>query len=178
MYWEVDHGSQENSTESFSATVGARTGSGSPAVGSQSPAFRSTCPTEPVVCGAAGRDSVPTYFHGPSSEMIAFPLGGVAAGSISLGGRGQLRDWEIFNRPDKGASPAYAFPSIWVQTGKDTPLARVLESLGRGGICGYQSGAARKVYRPLRRRASREHIAGRGEGRCQRKPFHPRHNNP
>lgn len=60
--------------------------------------------------------------------MIAFPLGGVAAGSISLGGRGQLRDWEIFNKPDKGASPAYAFPSIWVQTGKATPLARVLEA--------------------------------------------------
>ena len=60
--------------------------------------------------------------------MIAFPLGGIAAGSLSLGGRGQLRDWEIFNRPDKGASPAYAFPSIWVQTGKDEPLARVLEA--------------------------------------------------
>ena len=34
--------------------------------------------------------------------MIAFPLGGIGTGTISLGGRGNLRDWEIFNRPDKG----------------------------------------------------------------------------
>jgi len=60
--------------------------------------------------------------------MIAFPLGGVGAGSLSLGGRGQLRDWEIFNKPDKGHSPAYAFPSIWVQAGSGKPLAKVLES--------------------------------------------------
>jgi len=60
--------------------------------------------------------------------MIAFPLGGVAAGSISLGGRGQLRDWEIFNRPNKGFRPHYAFASIWAQAGDGKPVARVLES--------------------------------------------------
>ena len=60
--------------------------------------------------------------------MLAFPLGGVGAGSISLGGRGQLRDWEIFNRPDKGNSPQYAFASIWAQTGDAKPVARVLEA--------------------------------------------------
>jgi non-lysosomal glucosylceramidase len=60
--------------------------------------------------------------------MIAFPLGGVAAGSIGLGGRGQLRDWEIYNRPDKGNAPGYAFPGIWVSTGKGRPVARVLEA--------------------------------------------------
>ena len=60
--------------------------------------------------------------------MIAFPLGGIAAGSISLGGRGQLRDWEIFNRPDKGRTPSYAFPSLWVQVDGSKPVARVLES--------------------------------------------------
>src|SRR5260370_23360155 len=68
----------------------------------------------------------PRVFTGRRLKMIAFPLGGVAAGSISLGGRGQLRDWEIFNMPDKGASPAYAFPSISVHTCMDTPLAPVL----------------------------------------------------
>jgi uncharacterized protein (DUF608 family) len=52
----------------------------------------------------------------------------VTAGSIGLGGRGQLRDWEIFNRPNKGYRPAYAFPSIWVQPSNKEPIARVLES--------------------------------------------------
>ena len=51
---------------------------------------------------ASGEVSYPRTFRGGNLRRIAFPLGGVAAGSISLGGRGQLRDWEIFNRPDKG----------------------------------------------------------------------------
>src|SRR5580692_9445690 len=59
----------------------------------------------------------PRVFRGRQLALIAFPLGGVAAGSISLGGRGQLRDWEIFNRPDKGNAPSYGFPSVWVQAG-------------------------------------------------------------
>lgn len=31
--------------------------------------------------------------------QIAFPLGGIGTGTVALGGRGQLTDWEIFNRP-------------------------------------------------------------------------------
>lgn len=67
-------------------------------------------------------------FTGRQLAMLAFPLGGVGAGSISLGGRGNLRDWEIFNKPDKGNSPSYAFPSIWVRAGDAAPIARVLEA--------------------------------------------------
>jgi uncharacterized protein (DUF608 family) len=67
-------------------------------------------------------------FSGRQLAMIAFPLGGVAAGSVSLGGRGQLRDWEIFNRPDKGNNLAYALPSIWAQVGDAKPVAHVLEA--------------------------------------------------
>src|ERR1700744_2927006 len=70
----------------------------------------------------------PRRFTGQRLKMIAFPLGGVAAGSLSLGGRGQLRDWEIFNRPNKGFSPSYALPAIWVQAGNSKPIARVLEA--------------------------------------------------
>lgn len=55
-------------------------------------------------------------------------MGGVGAGSLGLGGRGQLRDWEIFNRPHQGNAPSYAFPAIWTQTGSAAPVARVLES--------------------------------------------------
>src|SRR2546423_1916980 len=70
----------------------------------------------------------PRVFTGRHLTAIAFPLGGVAAGAITLGGRGNLRDWEIFNRPDKGNAPSYAFPAIWVQAGAGKPVARVLES--------------------------------------------------
>jgi uncharacterized protein (DUF608 family) len=89
----------------------------------------------PPQAGAAAAASVPPadipyprVFRGRQLERIAFPLGGVAAGSISLGGRGQLRDWEIFNRPNKGNAPSYAFPSVWVQSGGAGPVAKVLES--------------------------------------------------
>ncbi len=70
----------------------------------------------------------PRRFRGRRLRMISFPLGGVAAGSIGLGGRGQLINWEIFNRPNKGFRPSYCFPSIWVQAGSRAPIARVLES--------------------------------------------------
>lgn len=74
------------------------------------------------------RIEYPRKFSGNNLTRIAFPLGGVGAGSISLGGRGQLRDWEIFNKPDKGKSPRYAFAAIWAQQGSETPVASVLEA--------------------------------------------------
>ena len=70
----------------------------------------------------------PRQFRGRQLRMISFPLGGVAAGSLGLGGRGQLVNWEIFNRPNKGYRPPYAFAAIWAQAGSGKAVARVLES--------------------------------------------------
>src|ERR1017187_4485580 len=70
----------------------------------------------------------PRTFTGRNLKMIAFPLGGIGTGTVSLGGRGQLRDWEIFNRPDKGNELSYAFPAIWAKVGESEPVVRVLES--------------------------------------------------
>ena len=82
----------------------------------------------PPAAEASHHSGYARVFTGRQLAMLAFPLGGVAAGSVSLGGRGQLRDWEIFNRPDKGHNLSYALPSIWVQLGSAKPAARVLEA--------------------------------------------------
>ena len=60
--------------------------------------------------------SYPRRFSGDQLRMISFPLGGVAAGSIGLGGRGQLVNWEIFNRPNKGL-PASLCVSVHLGAG-------------------------------------------------------------
>jgi non-lysosomal glucosylceramidase len=38
-------------------------------------------------------------------ERIALPIGGIGTGTVSLGGRGNLCDWEVMNRPAKGYTP-------------------------------------------------------------------------
>jgi len=88
-------------------------------------------PSDPAsVAPTAAPETItyPRVFRGSKLKMISFPLGGVGAGSLGLGGRGQLRDWEIFNRPNRGFSPDYAFPALWVQSGSEAPIARVLEA--------------------------------------------------
>jgi uncharacterized protein (DUF608 family) len=67
-------------------------------------------------------------FSGRALGEIAFPLGGIGTGTVSLGGRGQLRDWEIFNRPAKGFTMPYTFFAIWAQAQGGQPIERVLEA--------------------------------------------------
>ncbi len=67
-------------------------------------------------------------FSGRELSEIAFPLGGIGTGTVSLGGRGQLRDWEIFNRPAKGRNLPYTFFALWARTKGGKPIARILES--------------------------------------------------
>ncbi len=71
----------------------------------------------------------PTY-SGERLREVALPLGGIGTGTVSLGGRGNLQDWEIFNRPAKGKDLPYTFFAIWAQPegGPDGgAVARVLE---------------------------------------------------
>ena len=50
---------------------------------------------------------------------IALPLGGIGTGTVSLGGRGDLRDWEIMNRPAKGFTPKGTFGPFFAVFVKD-----------------------------------------------------------
>ncbi|MFT4029673.1 MAG: GH116 family glycosyl hydrolase [Protaetiibacter sp.] len=58
----------------------------------------------------------------------AFPLGGIGTGNVSIGARGELRDWELANRPAKGARNPFSFFAIRVASPGAAPLARILEA--------------------------------------------------
>ena len=62
---------------------------------------------------------------------IALPIGGIGTGTVSLGGRGDLRDWEVMNRPGKGFVPVFAgaapLLALYAQRGTEPAVCRVLE---------------------------------------------------
>jgi non-lysosomal glucosylceramidase len=74
----------------------------------------------------------PSLRHYDAAHLarIALPLGGIGTGTVSLGGRGDLRDFEVMNRPAKGFVPTGAtapFFALRVREAGRPPLARVLE---------------------------------------------------
>ncbi len=68
----------------------------------------------------------PGIYRGEQLKEIAFPLGGIGTGTVSLGGRGNLRDWEIFNRPGKSINFPFTFFAIFVES-EGKKFSRVLE---------------------------------------------------
>jgi len=82
-------------------------------------------------------------------HRIALPLGGIGTGTVSLGGRGDLRDWEIMNRPAKGFYPpgqGYITPCLgfvlYARPAGSNASSRLLEGPldfadyeGSNGIC-------------------------------------------
>ncbi|MEN6479888.1 MAG: GH116 family glycosyl-hydrolase [Anaerolineales bacterium] len=90
-------------------------------------------------------------YRGRQQREIAFPLGGIGTGCVSLSGRGSLVDWEIFNRPNKGCLLPYAFFTIWAKPEGGEPVTRVLQSpptppyngTGRARFGGFGFGVTR-----------------------------------
>jgi len=66
-------------------------------------------------------------YRGEYLRRIAMPIGGIGTGSVSLGGRGDLRDWELCNRPAKGFRPGTAFFALWTRNASGATTTRVVE---------------------------------------------------
>lgn len=66
-------------------------------------------------------------YDGDHLERISLPLGGIGTGTIGLGGRGDLRDFELGNRPAKGFRPATGFFAVRTQVGDAPAQALVVE---------------------------------------------------
>jgi len=80
----------------------------------------------------AGKWPVLRRYEGEMTSRIALPIGGIGTGTIALGGRGNLLDFELMNRPAKGYVPQgdHAGPTFaalrWTSRSKGAD-ARLLE---------------------------------------------------
>ena len=68
-----------------------------------------------------------TQYDQDHLARIALPLGGIGTGTVSLGGRGDLRDWEIVNRPAKGFAPMSSFFALHAMPAGGEASVRVME---------------------------------------------------
>lgn len=78
-----------------------------------------------------------------TAHVAAFPLGGIGTGNVSLGSRGELRDWEIANHPAKGAWLPNTFFAIRARPAGGHPVSAVLEAEFRPpyeGASGFATG--------------------------------------
>lgn len=72
--------------------------------------------TVPVMAQEWAPSAWPVLKHYDQDHLlqVALPLGGIGTGTVSLGGRGELRDWELMNVPAKKFST--------VMTGNNAPF--------------------------------------------------------
>lgn len=68
-----------------------------------------------------------TTYTGNKLDRLALPVGGIGTGTLSVGGRGQLRDWEIINHSSKGFAPRHAFFAVSARQEERTLDCRLLE---------------------------------------------------
>lgn len=67
-------------------------------------------------------------WYDDSAVAAKFLLGGIGTGNFSIGSRGQLCDWEIFNKPNVGGKLSYTFFALRTKAEGEKPNIRILES--------------------------------------------------
>jgi uncharacterized protein (DUF608 family) len=85
----------------------------------------------------------PLIYEDDQLREIAFPLGGLGTGCVSLSGQGGLRDWEIFNRPNKASFLPYTFFTLWIKAEGREPVTRVVQSPPMPPFAGQGNGSYR-----------------------------------
>ncbi len=78
---------------------------------------------------APGEWPVVRHFDGRHLEQISMPMGGIGTGCVGLGGRGELRDWQIKDKPDRGAphhGNCNPFFALWAKPQGGASFVRML----------------------------------------------------
>src|ERR1700734_4430692 len=78
-------------------------------------------------------------YTGERRRYVAFPLGGIGTGSVSLTGSGRLIDWSIRNRPAIHQHNGYSHFAIKAERGGKLIDARVLNGPYEGLSTGSPS---------------------------------------
>ena len=99
------------------------------------------------------------YFEyaGENTRNVMFPLGGIGAGCIGLGGDGRLRDWEIYNRPSKGSVNGFSHFAVRAERDGKVLDTRVLHGPFQGSLTGDPLG---RQFNSFGFGVRREHMAG------------------
>ena len=121
----------------FVRTVGLGVGAlaAAPASAGERPsdAAGGAAPASPAVARALADPDWPSLRHYDAAHLlrVALPIGGIGTGTVSLGGRGDLRDLELMNRPAKGFVPPGAAAPFFAlrvrQRGSARPSRAALE---------------------------------------------------
>lgn len=100
-----------------------------------------------------------TYFthSGQDTRNVMFPLGGIGAGCIGLGGDGRMRDWEIYNRPAKGTVNGFSHFALRAEKSGRVLDTRMLHGPFQGSLTGDFQG---KHFNSFGFGVRREHMAG------------------
>jgi len=81
-----------------------------------------------IACISCAQKKTPEAFvyKGEYLRSVYFPVGGIATGNITVGGRGNIAEMEIFNAPNKYKTPEM-YNMIWVKPKGKKALLKVLE---------------------------------------------------